>query len=284
MAARGVDVLLLGREGNARYVSGAQRLFLAGERAFVPGCVVVKATGAVHLLSITDFGVPPELPRQYLYAPSWNPATVVGRVAAIAGVADAGRVGVDGLTPLFQALLASALPAAELVDGEALMRAVRRIKSSDEVALIKAAAGVAQATMTAALGALAQGAPDDTVKAIAMESMANHGVTTAAFEPRIHRRGERAEVAVGVLRDGWEADVTRTVPGSRRPEALTDAIAWCRPGIAVGRIAADIHGVGLGYEVVRPSDVLEPGMVISIGVDGARDTVVVTPTGSEVLT
>ena len=27
MAAEGVDVLLLGREGNARYVSGAQRLF-----------------------------------------------------------------------------------------------------------------------------------------------------------------------------------------------------------------------------------------------------------------
>src|SRR3954470_8041886 len=106
MARQGIDVLILGREGNARYVSGARRLFLAGERAFVPGCVVVRETGAVHLLSITDVGVPPELPRDPLSAPSWNPANVVGRIAAIPGMANANRVGVDGLTPLFETLLA----------------------------------------------------------------------------------------------------------------------------------------------------------------------------------
>src|SRR5438309_9008120 len=132
MARHGVDVLLLGREGNARYVSGAQRLFLAGERAFAPGCVVVRETGAVHLLSATDFGVPPELKHSNLYAPSWNPAALIGRVAAIPGVASAGRVGVDGLTPLFEALIASTLPRADLVDGESLMRATRRIKSPGE--------------------------------------------------------------------------------------------------------------------------------------------------------
>jgi Xaa-Pro aminopeptidase len=284
MAAHGVDVLLLGREGNARYVSGARRLFLAGERAFVPGCVVVRETGAVHLLSITDFGIPPELTRQHLYAPSWNPATVVGRVAAIPGMANARRVGVDGLTPGFEALLADALPSTEFVDGEALMRAVRRIKSSDEITLIRGAADVAHATMAAALDAVAKGAADNTVKAVAMEAMATHGVTTAAFEPRIDRDGERVAVAVGVLRDGWEADMTRTVPGPARPDALTNAVAWCRPGMAISRIAANVHGVGLGYEVVRPSDVLEPGMVISIGADGSRDTVAITETGSEVLT
>src|SRR5947209_20523603 len=89
MAAESVDVLLLGREGNARYVSGAQRLFLAGERAFAPGCVVVRATGAVHLLSATDFGVPSTLSRDHLYAPSWNPSTLLARVTAIPGVKDA---------------------------------------------------------------------------------------------------------------------------------------------------------------------------------------------------
>jgi Xaa-Pro aminopeptidase len=284
MAARGVDVLLLGREGNARYVSGARRLFLAGERAFMPGCVVVRETGAVHLLSITDFGVPPEVTRQHLYATSWNPATVVGRIAAIPGLADAKRVGVDGLTPLFESLLAGALPAAEFVDGEALMRSVRRIKSSDEVALIRAAAEIADAMMTSALNAISGGAADDTVKAVAMESMAARGVTTAALEPRIDRSGERVTIAIGVLRDGWEADMTRTVPGPTRPDELTQAIIWCRPGTPVARVGADVHGVGLGYELVRPSDVLEPGMVVSIGTAGARDTVVITEKGPEVLT
>ena len=284
MAARGVDVLLLGREGNARYVSGARRLFLASERAFAPGCVVVRETGAVHLLSLTDFGVPPELPRSQLYAPSWNPATVVGRVAAIPGVAEAKHVGVDGLTPLFEALLAGALPAAEFVDGEALMRTVRRIKSTDEVALLRAAADVADATLRVALDAVANGAAEATVKAVAMEAMAAQGVTTAAFEPRIQRDGERVSVAVGVLRAGWEADIARTAPGAARPDALIDAIARCRPGTPVARLDADVHGVGLGYEVVRPSDVLEAGMVVSIGTAGGRDTVLVTPTGPDVLT
>ena len=150
--------------------------------------------------------------------------------------------------------------------------------------MIKAAADVANATMSAALGAVARGVNDNTVKAVAMEAMAAHGVTTGAFEPRVDRTDQQVSVAIGVLREGWEADITRTVPGADRPEALTEAIAWCRPGMAVGRIAADVHGVGLGYEVVRPSDVLEPGMVISIGADGARDTVAITETGSEVLT
>src|SRR5438874_1468146 len=158
MARRGVDVLLLGREGNARYVSGARRLFLAGERAFAPGCVVVRESAEVHLLSNTDFGIPQEIPHENLYPTSWNPTTLVDRIAAIPGVAGAKVIGVDGLTPLFEALL----PDAELVDGE---------------------------------------------------------------------------------------------------------------------------GVGLGYEVLSPADVLEAGMVLSIGVHGARDTVFVTERGApDVLT
>jgi len=284
MAGRGIDVLLLGREGNARCVSGARRLFLAGERAFAPGCVVVRDTGAVHLLSNTDFGVPDDIPRSHLYATSWNPATLVQRVAEVAGGAQARRVGVDGMTPLFEALLEGALPNAELVDGEALMRTVRRIKSSDEIDLIRAAANVADATMAKALDAAGAGVPDATVRAVAMETMAAQGVTTAAFEPQIARSGERVAVAIGVMRDGWEADLARTVPGPARPKKLLDAIARCRPGMAVARLDATVHGGGLGYEVVRPTDVLEPGMVLSVGLNGARDTVAITERGADVLT
>ena len=53
-----IDVLIVGREGNARYVSGAPRLWTAGSRAFGPGCVLVRASGAVHLLSTWDEGDP----------------------------------------------------------------------------------------------------------------------------------------------------------------------------------------------------------------------------------
>jgi len=272
MARQGVDVLLLGREGNARYVSGARRLFLAAERAFAPGCVVVGESAEVHVLLNTDFGIPPEIPHQNLYPTSWNPATLVARVLGIPGVASASRIGVDGLTPLFEALL----PNAQLVDGEAIMRTARRIKSPVEVDLIRAAATVAQTMMTAALDAAAADGP---VKAVAMEAMASHGVTTAAFEPRVHRDGDRVTVAVGVLRDGWEADLTRSTP-----HAANEAIAGCRAGTAVAELGPGVHGVGLGYEVLAPEDVLEPGMVLSVGVDGARDTVLVTDGEPDVLT
>jgi Xaa-Pro aminopeptidase len=284
MARRGVDVLLLGREGNARYVSGARRLFLAGERAFAPGCVVVGESAEVHLLSNTDFGIPDEIPHSNLYPTSWNPATFVGRVTTIPGVPEAKWVAVDGLTPLFEGLLAASLPDATLVDGEAVMRAARRIKTPEEVDLIRAAAAVAAAMMTAALDAVDAGEPDNTVKAVAMETLATQGVTTAAFEPRVDRVGDRVTVSVGLLRDGWEADLTRTVPGPARPEALTAAIARCRGGTTVADLGAAVHGIGLGYEVLAPTDELEPGMVLSVGTDGARDTVLVTEDAPEVLT
>jgi Xaa-Pro dipeptidase len=286
MARRGVDVLLLGREGNARYVSGARRLFLAGERAFAPGCVVVREPAAVHVLSNSDYGIPDSIPHERLYPTSWNPATTLGRVAAISGVMSAERVGVDGLTPLFEALLADVLPGAELVDGEEVMREARRLKSPDEIALIRAAAAVAQAMVAAASDAVDAGATEETVKAVAMEAMAASGVTTAAFEPlvRRHHHSARVTVALGVQREGWEADVTRTVPGPERPDALRAAIARCRPGAAVAELGAAVHGVGLGYEVLPPAAVLEPAMVLSVGVDGARDTVLVTDQDPEILT
>jgi len=244
MKRQGVDALVLGREGNARYVSGAQRLFLAGERAFAPGCVVIGETGDVHVLSVTEFGIPAG---NKLYPPSWNPATLVDRVAGIPGVQEAKRIGVDGLTPLFEGLVTAAVPGAELVDGEAVMRAARRIKSPDDVGRIRLAASVAGAVMGAVLDGAARGDDDRTIIAIGMEVMAREGTTTAAFEPRVSRDGERVTVAVGVLRDGWEADVTRTVPGPPTPDALTAAIDTCRPGTTVADINADVHGIGLGY-------------------------------------
>src|SRR5260370_6902978 len=80
MAAAGIDVLVLGREANARYVSGADRLWLAGTRPFAPGCVVVRETGAVHLLSVTDDGVPPSIPVDRLYPITWNPLNLIAAV------------------------------------------------------------------------------------------------------------------------------------------------------------------------------------------------------------
>ena len=109
MADAGIDALILGREGNARFVSGAERLSLNGTRPFGPGCVVVRATANVHLLSTTDSGIPSEIGHDQLYPLSWNPMTIAGAVAAIPGMADAATVGVDGMTPMMEQLLGAVL-------------------------------------------------------------------------------------------------------------------------------------------------------------------------------
>lgn len=45
MDAHDLDILVLGRQANIRYVTGAPQLWIAGTRPFGPMCVVVRATG-----------------------------------------------------------------------------------------------------------------------------------------------------------------------------------------------------------------------------------------------
>ena len=84
-----LDVLVLGRQANVRYVSGAPQLWVAGTRPFGPTCVVVRETGAIHLLSTWDEGVPEDIPHENLYGISWNPMNTISVLKGIDGAADA---------------------------------------------------------------------------------------------------------------------------------------------------------------------------------------------------
>lgn len=305
MRRRDVDVLLLGREGNARYVSGARRLWLAGTRPFAPGCAVVRETGAVHLLSITDHGVPASIPPERLYPISWNPLNLVSAVVAAPGVARARRVGVDGMTPLFERLLAAVLPGAELVDGEALMRDVRRVKSAADLEAIGYAVAVAEDSLAAAVAALWPGITEAELRGTCLEQMAAHGVTTPAFDPEFSiEGGDLVAMRLGVLAAGWEASLARTWPSrDARPEHRASWSRWwaawngrlvdrCAPGTRVGDLrlteGAVVDGLGMGHEVLADSDVLEPGMVVALqlrhaGMLGA-EMLHLTRDGNELLT
>jgi Xaa-Pro aminopeptidase len=291
-----VDVLLLGREANARYVSGADRLWLAGTRAFAPGCVVVRETATVHLLSITDDGIPGDDARDRLYPMSWNPMTIVGAVAALPGVGEAKRIGVDGITPMFEQLLDVVLPAATLVDGEALLRAVRRAKSTDDVDAIRAACRVAADALAAVEQALAPGVSELALQSAFERRMTAHGSTAPAFEPtccvvdrgarprafatdRTVRDGDRVQIRAGVMLDGWEGLATATLvcggQVQRSPGADT-AIAACRSGAGVGELRSSgvvVEGTGMGHEELDDAETLEPGMVLALEVTDGDVTV-----------
>ena len=296
MGRRDVDVLVLGREGNARFVSGATRLWLAGTRPFAPGCVVVRETGAVHLMSVTDAGVPAEVAPGQLYPMSWNPANIIDTVAAIPGVSGARRIGVDGLTPLFEQLFAARLPGAQLADGEAVMRAARRVKTAADIERIRGAISVAENAFGAAVDALRPGVRESDLKGVFEERMCRLGTTTPAFEgvfcvtdgdgpvrrfvtDRTVADGDLVAISAGVLRDGWEGSLARTWPvgtpaaehrdrRARWQSEWTRALDRCRAGVRVGELRTipglSLHGVGLGYEGLEDAAVLEPGTTVQM--------------------
>ena len=316
MKRRDVDVLVLGRESNARYLSGATRLWLSGTRPFGPGCVVVRDTGAVHLLSTTDDLIP--LPRDQLFPMSWNPATIVGALGAIPGVAGARRVGVDGMTPGFEHLLRNVVPDAELVDGEHLLASVRLIKSPSDVRAIKVAIRVAEGALQSTVRSMVPGVRERELLGAFAEAACALGVTTPAFDgvftvvdgagpgsfstDRQVRVGDLVDVSVGVLAQGWEGRLARTWSCSPPTESQRAArLQWreerdavvsrIRPGTRVDELRAprvDVRGVGAGDELLDDTQALEAGMVLAVGVRHAgihgEDTFLVTDAGHEALT
>lgn len=289
-----LDVLVLGREANARFASGARRLWTAGTRPFAPGCVVVRDTGAVHVLSTWDDGMPPELDHDHLYGATWNPAILTGEVGAIPGIRGAKRVGVDGMTARAHALLAAVAPGATLVDANAPMLAARRRKTSDEVACIAHAVAVAGAGVAAALDAAAPGTRERELTGRYLEAMARLGVTTPLTEGAVNGRiptdrrvepGQTVTFHGGAVFEGYAGVVGRTLDADPRaqlstafhPGATGADVAAAHPGVVV-------RGIGLGLEPpIAPAHVLEEDMTLAVTTPTWADTVRITAAGAELL-
>jgi Xaa-Pro dipeptidase len=288
MEAFDLDVLVLGRQANVRYVTGAPQLWVAGTRPFAPICVVVRATGEIHLNSSWDEGMPEEIDHDHLYGLAWNPMTLIEVLKNIDGAAKARRVGTDALSPTFGQLLPIAFPNAELVDGELAMRTARRIKTAEEIVALRGAIRVAEAGLAAALSELSPGITEQSLTGAMLEAMAAGGVSTSATQDgawvtsREHRwrqgprdrlvaDGDLVAFASGALADGYVGEVGRTVsvgdvPGADelfgRSNALWDKlVAACRPGapasdlLAAYEVAGEplppmpvAHGLGLGFD------------------------------------
>ena len=227
MEAHDIDALLLGREANARYVSGTPRLWTAGSRPSGPGCVLVRADGGVHLVSTWDEGVPEDIPRAHLFGITWNPGNLLSWLGGIDGLARARRIGTDSLTPRFAQLLAKVFPGAEFVDAEPALEEARRVKTDDEVDAIRAAIAVAEAALDAAVRELRPGVTERHLTAVFMETMARHGVTTPAIQhvasicgASARSHGDRAaarpdDVVIfdaGVVAGGYTGELARTWP------------------------------------------------------------------------
>src|SRR6201987_3661063 len=229
MAEHDLDVVVLGRQANVRYVAGAPQLWVAGTRPFGPTCVLVRETGAIHRLSTWDEGVPDDIPHENLYGISWNPMNTISALQRIEGAATARRVGTDALSPVFAQLLPTAFPNAEFVDGELAMRAARRIKTTEEGVSLREAIAVAESGLAAAVSELRPGASEQLLAGVLLEALAAGGVSTPSNQDvawvtsRDHpwrrvdgdgriKHGDLVAFSAGVLACGYIGEVGRTWP------------------------------------------------------------------------
>ena len=256
MDAYDLDVLVLGRQANVRYVTGAPQLWIGGTRPFGPVCVMLRGSGEIFLMSTDDEGVPEEIGRDRLYGLAWNPMTFIEVLKGIHGSSTGARVGTDAITPTFATLLPLAFPNAEFVDGELAMLAARRTKTPDEIAAMSAAVRVAEAGVAAGVAELRPGLTEQTLTGAVLEAMAAGGVSTPATQDaawvtsrehpwrRAARRGARATWSRSaparwptVTSPRWRGPGpwARPAPPTRllyqRSNTLWDKlIAACRPG------------------------------------------------------
>jgi Xaa-Pro aminopeptidase len=295
MATAGLDVLVLGHRDSVAYVTGARSLWTAGSRPFGPACVLVESARSVHMLSSWDEGIPPEIPFDHLYGVTWNGAVLAGALAGIPGLAAARRIGVEALSPGFEHMARRLAAGAELVPADDLMRAVWALKLPAEVARIRAAVAVARSGMEAAGAALADGAGLTGVRVAALEAAAGRGVTVPTSGVAVTQVAtaarSAAHVDIGLLVDGYEGGLGRTLPDEAATAPVAAAqrrlVDACRPGASVADLrgaVADgvtrwvVRGSGMGFQTpvmtatLGRGEVIEEHMVLSVGIelDGIR--------------
>ena len=289
MAEAGIDVLVLGRQDNAGYTCGMRRLWTAGTRPFGAGCIVVGSTGRVHALSSWEAGIEPPMTLDDLYPLTWNPRVMAASMAGIEGLDEAGRIGVDELTPSFRRAVAGFAPGAEVVAADDVMARVRRHKLPGEVDAIARACAAAWVGVDAALSAAATADP----AVGAVESLAGAGLTIPSSGVLADRRGPGLFIDIGVICDLYEGGVGGFFVDGRREPPVSALSSACGAGATRDDLAAAaatagdwlVRGLGMGFEqpVIGPQlgagERLEAGMVLSVSDGDRRDVVHITVDG-----
>jgi Xaa-Pro aminopeptidase len=205
---------------------------------------------------------------------------MLARLLEIPDMSDARRIGIDSMTPLFESLLAKALPKAEWVDANQALGRARAIKTKEEVACLRTATALAEGAMAAVLPEVQPGTSERALTGRFHEEAALQGVPIPAFEasfsdcplvatmgdipdPRLiseHRtllEGDVVHCHAGILYAGYEGAVATTVrcteTGARaidteltsRLSDLRSALrSSCRPGAATSEIASAYKACG----------------------------------------
>jgi Xaa-Pro aminopeptidase len=238
--------------------------------------------------------VPEEIPHENLYGISFNRMTFLKVLQDLEGAATVRTVATDALSPSAAQLLPKAFPSAELVDAEPMLRRVRRVKAPEEVEALRAAVGVAERSLDAAVRALASGVTERQLTGVFMEAMASEGVTTPAGQDvawitsREHpwhrtsrdepvREGDLVAFEAGVVLGGYAGELGRTHPVGDRPADAALSATWRQLWdrlLAACRVGAPTSGL---LEAYHTAGVPAPPMPLARGLGLGFDLPLVTP-------
>lgn len=179
------------------------------------------------------------------------------------GLAD-GRLAVDSTTFYTLQYLRDALARdeSELEDGDEVMRKARAIKSSDEIRLIRGAAGMVDGGLSEAKAAIAPGRTENEVAGAALRAVYALGTEWMPINPAVFsgggpvrrfatdrriRRGDSVVVNLSTMNDGYCAEATRTFgPGKKSPTlaslsgslrgAFDTVVSLLRPGTSISEL------------------------------------------------
>ena len=270
----GLDALMLGREANVRYASGARRLWTASSRPFGPTCVVVRATGRVHLMTFSASyeGAPEEVPFEDVFCNSFNPGKLLEALLAIPGLDRAARIGVDGFSVFMRDFLPNAVPQAQFIGVADELQALRRTKLPAELDAIRIAISIAESALYAAAREVRDGVSEKTLQAAYLDRMCTLGTSQFAQQGTFSviaadgsirwitgngavRDGDLVVLAGGALWAGYEGSLARTwsagtpSPTHRRRherwQRVIDALrAASRPGATGADLVAAHEATG----------------------------------------
>jgi len=256
MRARQIDCVVLVPGANLRYLTGLN--FHLMERATI-GFFPVEGLPSLTLpaLEVARFeAAHPFEARVFSYGDSDDPAEAV-RMAILA-LPEIQRAAVEYLRMRVHELrlVQRRLPNALLEDAGPLMDALRRVKSSDEIAAIRRAVAISEAALQDVIDALEPGLTERQIAARLEVAQLERGGGSAPFAPIVQigpgaalphgEPGDRplspGEVLLcdfGTTCEGYASDITRTFFVGRQPEGRArDIYETVKAANAAGRAAA----------------------------------------------
>jgi Xaa-Pro aminopeptidase len=283
LADSALDALLLWKDENVRFLSALRPQIIQGKSALLNGCLLVGDGSLVLFCSggevdrvrtvmpwIDEVEAVPIMEARGLIAGAVE--QVIAPVLERHGVA-AGAIGLDELAYSQVQELSRVLPGAQLADGDAVMQAVRLVKSDAELAVMQEACAIAEAVTEAAIATVAPGVREHDVLAEAMRTLYRLGGEMAHLatpfvasgehmsppnrfaSDKLIREGDLVFIDIGAMWCGYYADMGRTVacgePSARQREiftavhhALAAATETMHPGNTNDDVAAAVRAEG----------------------------------------